>query len=67
MEEKMLKQAVFDEELIKKAMATEEQIALAKKDGELFAADDEEEGITLIGYRYKGAVYITDVKYYEVL
>lgn len=59
----MLRQAVFDEELIKSAIATEKQVALAKKHGELFVADDEEEGIALTGYRYGGAVYITDVKY----
>lgn len=61
-----LKMTVFDEDLLKRAIASKEQIKEAQENGVLFVADDEEEGICLTGYRYAGAVYITDVKHYDV-
>jgi len=53
---------VFDEDILKKAIAAPEQIKKAKERGVRFWHEDGAEGIGIGGYKYNGVVYITKIE-----
>lgn len=53
---------VFDPEMIKKAIATPEQIEKSKKIGAYFWHQDPSENIGIRGYEFNGVVYITAIE-----
>ena len=55
----MIENAVFDKKMIEDAKATPEEMKEAMEEGTPF--EYKEEAGCVRGYRYKGAIYITDV------
>ena len=53
---------VFDPEMLKKAIATPEQIEKARKNGAYFWHEDPSEGIGIRGYIFNGVVYVTAIE-----
>ena len=53
---------VFDEAMLKKAIATPKQLKKAKENGARFWNEYGAEGIGIGGYKYNGVVYITKVE-----
>ena len=56
----MIGDAVFDKRIIENATATPEEMEKAIKEGEAF--EYKEDDCCISGYRYKGAIYITDIE-----